>query len=389
MLKSIKVFGIILLAMLIVVGCSKKQTGIDAKKSELAKIKSQISELQSKAVTLEKEILAVEGNDNSNTIVNVELKEIQPEVFKRFIDVQGLVESGKSIMVSPNTSGQVIKINVSNGASVQKGQVLLELDDDILQKSLVEVETAYEFANTMYEKQKRLYEQKAGSEVQYLQAKSGKESLEKRMATLKQQISWCKVKAPFAGIVDNIMPKTGEMAGAGMPVLKLTSIGDIKISAEISEAYISSVKIGDPVIITIPEINQTIESKVAVVAKSIDQKNRTFKVEVRLPKIPNGIRPNLACGVSINDITIPNSKVVPIAIVQKSGDKEFLFIAENENGLKAKKQFIKTGTAYQDKVLITEGLDFSNHVITSGAFDVADGQTISEVKKQNSVSTNK
>ncbi len=376
MLKSLKTILIITISLLVVVACSQKQTSIEGKKAELEKIKSQISDLQSKATILENEIGKSGKGSKENALVNVEVKEIKPEIFRRFIDLQGTVESGKSIMVSPKMSGQIVKINVSNGASVQKGQTLMELDDDVLQKGLTELETAYEFANTVFEKQKRLWEQKAGSEIQYLQAKNGKESLEKKIATLKQQISWCKITAPFAGIVDNISPKIGELAGAGMPIIKLTSMSDIKITAEISEAYISSVKAGDMALINIPEINQKIESKISVISKSIDSKNRTFKIEIRLPKVPANLRPNLSCGVSVNDITIKDAMVVPLSIVQKSGDKEFIFTVDGPEGNKVKKQFVKTGTSYQDKVVILEGLQFSEKVITTGVFDVADGQSI-------------
>lgn len=380
MTKTLKTTVSIMIFSILLYSCSKPQNTLDAKKAELKKLKTQVSDMQKKISVLEKEIAAAGGNGTSKSSVAVNIKEIQPEEFKRYLDVQGLVESGKSVILSPKTSGQVVKINVSNGASVGKGQIILELDDDILQKSLVELETAYEFANTLFEKQKRLWEQKAGSEVQYLQAKNSKESLEKRMATLKQQISWCKLTAPFAGIVDNIVPKIGEMSGAGMPVVKLTSMSDVKITAEISESYIASVKAGDPVLVSFSELNLTLDAKISSITKSIDARNRTFKADIRLPRIPSELRPNLVCGVTINDITLKNSFVAPLSIIQRSGDKEFLFLAVNENGkYVAKKQFIKTGISYKDKVQVSEGLNQGDRIITNGAFDVADGQPL-EIK---------
>jgi len=363
---------------MVVSGCSKTGNTIDAKKAELDKLKSQLVEIQTKIKGLEKEISLSGKNGDGGNIVYVNLQEIQPELFKRFVDVQGTVESQKASTISTKMAGQIVKVYVQTGSSVKTGDMLLKIDDQLMLKGLDEAQNGLEFATTMYEKQKRLWEQKAGSEVQYLMAKNQKEQLEKRISSIKEQLEYSKIIAPFSGVIDGVVPKEGELVSPGLPLIKLTSMSDVKVTAEVSESYVSSMNTGDPVIIHFPDLNLNIEAKISVITRLISSTNRTFKVEIRLPSVPAGMRPNLFCSVSINDITKNNVILAPLAYVQKAGERSFVFVAEDGNGIvKAKKVFVKTGLSYKDKIEILEGLKPGDKIITAGAFDVADGQTVS------------
>ncbi|MGA2298959.1 MAG: efflux RND transporter periplasmic adaptor subunit [FCB group bacterium] len=369
-----------LAAILIVANtsCSQRGNSAETKKSELAKLKSQSAEIQNKIASLEKDISTNGSNSDMGNIVNVNVLEIKPELFRRFIDVQGTVESEKAANISSKMAGQIVKVYVQPGAVVKTGDRLIQIDDEILKKNLDEVQNGLDFATTMYNKQKRLWDQKAGSEVQYLQAKNQKEQLEKRVASIKEQISYSKIIAPFSGMIDGVVPKEGEIVSPGVPVIKLTSMSGVKVTAEVSENYISSMNIGDPVVINFPDLNKNVEAKISVITKLINPTNRTFKVEIKLPSLPAGLRPNQYCSVAINDITKENTILAPLAVIQKSGDNSFVFVVENgKYGEIAKKVFVKTGLSYKDKIEILDGLKPGDKIITAGAFDVADQQTIS------------
>jgi len=361
--------------------CQKSEGTQGTKRSELKKLRTQLKEIQSKIEILEKELEGSNSGNGEFLSVNVQL--IKPQTFRRFIEIQGKVESSKAVSLSSKVAGPITQIYVSNGSSVSKGQLLIQLDDGILQKSLQELYTSLEFANLMYEKQKRLWDQKAGSEVQYLQAKNNKETLEKRIQSVKEQIESCKIYAPFSGVVDEVIPKLGELVSPGLPVVKLTALSDLKVTADVSEAYISTIRQGTNVTINFSELNNSIDSKISVISKTINPTNRTFRVEIKIPSKLNSVKPNMLCSVKINDISIENSIVVPINLIKRDeNNKEFIYIASETNGKTiVTRKFIKTGLSYNGNIIVSEGLNQNDLVITEGSSDVSEGQTIQIASK--------
>lgn len=361
--------------------CQKSEGTQDTKRTELKKLKEQMKEIQSKIDILEKEL--EKSSTNNGEYLNVNVQSIQPQTFRRFIEIQGKVESSKAVSLSSKVPGQIIQIFVSNGSSVNKGQLLIQLDDALLQKSQQELLTSLEFANLMYEKQKRLWEQKAGSEVQYLQAKNNKESLEKRLQSLKEQIESCKIYAPFSGVVDEVIPKIGELVSPGLPVIKLTAISDLKVVADVSEAYLTTIKQGTNVTINFAELDKSIEAKISVVSKAINPVNRTFRVEIKIPSGLNTIKPNQLCAVKINDITLENSIVVPINLIRRDeNNKEYIYVTTENNGKSiVTRKFVKTSLSYNGNIVITEGLNQNDLIITDGSSEVNEGQIIQIASK--------
>ncbi len=361
--------------------CQKSEGTQDKKRTELKKLKEQMKEIQAKIQVLEKEL--EKSPTNNGDYFNVNVQTIVPQTFRRYLEIQGKIESSKAISLSSKVAGQIIQIYVSNGSSVNKGQLLIQLDDALLQKTQQELLTSLEFANLMYEKQKRLWEQKAGSEVQYLQAKNNKESLEKRLQSLKEQIESCKIYAPFSGVVDDILPKVGELVSPGLPVVKLTALSDLKVVADVSEAYIQTIKPGTNVNISFGLTDQSISSKISVISKVINPINRTFRVEIKVPSGLNTVKPNQLCSVKINDITLENSIVVPINLIRRDeNNNEFVFIAANKDGKNVvTKKSVKTGLSYYGNIIVTEGLNFNDLIITDGATEVNEGQIIQIASK--------
>jgi len=372
-MELIKKMGLGLVLIVLLYSCNNEPKTIEEKKKALSELKVKLSEIEQKIKTLEKE---VGSSDGEEAPVMVTVETIEPETFKRFLNVQGRIESEKLAMLSTTMGGQVVKINYNDGSFVKKGATIIEIESDILKKSLTELENTYEFVKKIYQKQSNLYDQKAISEVQYLEAKNNKESIELKIETVKRQIAETKILAPFDGIIDRVFPKIGELAAPGLPLVQLSGGGDLKIVANVSESYISSFKIGTPANIIMSEINVSLDSKISVISKAIDNRNRTFRVEMTSAGLPATTRPNMLCSVKFNDIMIPNSKVVPLSSLQKSSEGYYLYVVEGGSNPIAKKRFVSVDNVADNYALVSSGLEFNEKIISDGVLDVADGQKI-------------
>ncbi len=372
-MELIKKMGLGLVLIVLLYSCNNEPKTIEEKKKALSELKVKLSDIEQKIKTLEKE---VGSSDGVEAPVMVSVKTIEPETFKRFLNVQGHIESEKLAMLSTTMGGRVIKINFNDGSFVKKGTTILEIESDILKKSLTELENTYEFVKKIYQKQSNLYDQKAISEVQYLEAKNNKESIELKIETVKRQIAETKILAPFDGIIDRVFPKIGELAAPGLPLVQLSGGGNLKIVANVSESYISSFKIGTPATIVMPEINASLDSRISVISKAIDNRNRTFRVEMTSVGLPATTRPNMLCSVKFNDIMIPNSKVVPLSSLQKSSEGYYLYVVEDGTNPIAKKRFVSVDNVADNYALVSSGLEFNEKIIYDGVLDVADGQKI-------------
>lgn len=297
--------------------------------------------------------------------------------FKHFVNVQGKVEANKNIIVSPQTSGILLKITVREGQKVSAGQLLAQVDDAVMKRSIAEVQSSLDLANILYEKQKNLWDQEIGTEVQYLTAKSQKESLERRLATLEEQWSMTRIKAPISGTVDEILPKVGETVMAGAPAFRIVNTSDLSLKAELSESYVLFIKRGDEVKIHFPTINKEIKARVTVVGQSIDANDRTFSVEVQLPRDPM-IKANMFGEMAINDRSVEKAIVVPINMVQNSEEGSFVYVAEQnaQGSWIARRKVIETDLAQDGKTLVTKGLTDGDKLITVGYKELSDGQEI-------------
>jgi len=375
-MKKITVVLIILItAVTILASCSNNGGSNQAKKDELAKLKKELVSIQSKIKTLETELKG-SGDEAGGDVIKVDYIEIQPNVFRRFLKVQGVAESEKLATLSFKMGGTIVRLYVNEGSFVKKGTLIAEADAEVLYKTLKEVEGSYDFVLNIYNKQKNLYEQKVISEIQYLESKNNKESLERKIETLKRQIQDAKLVAPFDGVIDRLFPKVGEMAGPGMPVAQLSGAGSMKIVANVSESYVSTFKPGDAVKINFTDLGKEIDSKIGVVSKVIDTRNRTFRIEMISNNLPEGVRPNMICSIDVNDVAIPNSISVPISSVQNSENGKYVYVIQENSNPVVKKRFIKTGLTAGEFLQVIEGLNPGEKVVTEGVLDVSDGQRV-------------
>jgi len=366
---------IIIGACTFMMACSSRKGG--EKQAQLEKLKKQEAEISEQIKTLEKEISAEGKKGDSSKVKMVAITALETQPFKHFIEIQGKVDAIENINVSPKMAGLVTKIFVKEGDVVRAGQVLAEMDDQVIRQSIEEVKSAWTLANTIYEKQKSLWDQKIGSEVQYLSAKNQKEGLEKKQATLEEQLDMTKIKAPFSGTVDLVSLRVGQSVMPGLPSVRVVNLSKLKAKADVAEAYASKVKVGNDVVVVFPDLNKEIKATISFVGTVIDPLNRTFTVEVKLEGNVPDYHPNMITVLKIIDYKNENSLVVPINVVQNSEEGKYVFIAADDNGkLVAKKKLVNVGLTYNGDTEISSGLNKADKVITQGYQDLNEGELL-------------
>ena len=358
--------------------CGEKGNSLQEKKNKLSSLKEQAAGLQNEIKKLEDEIASLDTTlAEEGKVKQVLLTTVGSSEFRHFVSVQGMLESEENLMVSAKMPGMVRDIRVREGDVVQKGQVLASLDDEVLKKSIDEVKAGLDQVKVLFEKQKSLWDQKIGTELQYLTLKNQKESLEIKLRTLEAQVGQAVVTAPFAGVIDAVFIKTGSMAAPGVPLMQLVNTGSLKASAKVPDSYVSFIKQGDRVLVSFPDLNKEIEASVSYVGRIVDPLSRTFKIEVNIPSGDPGLKPNLLAMVRINDKTLSKAIVIDENIIQPTESGKLLFVAGKENGKTvALQRIVTTGLSYNGRVQIVSGLEEGDQLITTGYQDLSDKQAI-------------
>ncbi len=370
---------LIVLTGLIMMACGGKEEANtpEAKRAELKELKKQQIALSKKIKDLEAEVGKLDTSQVAKTVPIV-MESVKASTFKHYVNIQGQVEVDNNVLVSPEVAGILTKIYVKEGQNVKKGQTLAKVDDAIMRSSLAEIQTQLDLANIMHDKQKRLWDKEIGTEVQYLQAKNAKESLERRMATLEEQISRTNIKSPIWGEVEEILPKTGEMVSPGFPAFRVVNGSALTLKAQLSESYVPYIHRGDKVTVAFPTIDKTLEASVSRVGQQVDPKSRTFTVEVKLPKNPD-VKANMFGELLINDRVTENAIQVPQRVLQKAEKGNYVFVAEKKPSGEwaAALKVVEIGLTYEGQVEIKSGLSAEDQLITSGYKGLSDGQLIS------------
>ncbi len=374
-----KKYNIILVALvLFIAACTPPKTELDKKRKELADINAKIDNLKAEAKIIETEIAKL---DTAAAGIlknkNVKVEEIKPSEFDNFIEVQGMVDSDENVMVNTTQPGIITAINVKEGDVVRKGQILATTDANIINKSIDQLQTNLDLATIAYDKQKRLWDQKIGSEIQFLSAKTQKESLEKQLKTLQSQIDLTVIKSPINGVVDDINVKIGEMASPGFTGIRVVNLSNIKVVAKVSDNYISKVKKGQSVVVRFPDANYQITAPVSFVSSVIGT-NRSFNVEVKVNNKDAMIKPNMVASLLISDQKLSNVLVVPSNAIEHTATGNYLMVVTGtKDKYTASRRKVEIGVEYNGRTIVTEGLKEGEKVITFGFQDVVDGQPIS------------
>lgn len=371
-----------LIAFTTLYGCNTQESP-EALKAKLAKLKEQSIKLNHQIKELESRIARMDTLSNGNGYIKVVTETLTPSPFYHYFTASGKVELENEASISPETNGQVKRIHVSKGQRVRKGDLLISLNTSIIESSIAEVKIGLELATSVYEKQKNLWEQNIGSELQYLQAKNQKESLEQKLRTLNAQLDMSLIKAPFDGIVDDIYIKEGELASPGRAVAYMLNTEKLKIDADISESILNKVHVGDKVRIEFPTFPElSIEAPVFRIGNMVDPKTRTVKVEIHSTNPKGAIKPNQIAMLFINDYYNPEALSVPSIILKRDTKGTFLFkVEKTDSKYVATKVYVETGVAYNDRTVITKGLSAGDRVIVSGYNMVSNGVPIQLTSK--------
>ncbi len=354
--------------------------------SDLASLNAQKAELKAEYDKLSQQISDVEAKiaemDTTRKAPLVSLYTVGTKSFDTYFSIQGNMEAEENALVYPELNGAVKSIRVREGDRVSKGQVIVELDTELISKSIREVETQYELAQDMYERQKNLWDQKIGSEAQYLQAKTQKEALENSLATLNEQKDMGKVRAPFAGTVDEIVPKIGEMANPMMHVTRVINLNKMYIDADVSEKYYHEVAAGNPVkVIAGPD---TLHAEIQRVGKYIKPENRTFQIRLDLDNNDGRLIPNQLAKLEISNFHKDSVVVLPAhMLIEDARGNAYVYIASKKGGETiVSKKIIDVKEIFKGEAWV-DGLSAGDMIVDKGSKKAVDGKAVRLVSEQN------
>lgn len=359
---------------------NKDLTEIRAKKAELSKEQSDLTQ------KLDKLDQAIDRLDKTRRLDLVVTQKINDTLFKHYAEVQGDVATDENIVIYSEFSGILQDLRVEEGQEVNKGQVLAKIDDGGLSSELAQLETQATLAKTTFERQERLWEQNIGSEMQYLEAKTNFESMQNSVNRLKSQLGKTIVRAPFSGIVDEVLTEQGEVVSPGQSQLfRLVSLKNMYVEAAVPESYLNNVRKGTEVIVEIGSLNREFEGKIRRVGNTINPNNRSFNIQVAVPNENGMLKPNQIATLKLNDYTEENAVIIPEnALLKNAQGESVVFVFQDKEGENnigtAKRQIVETGYSYDNLIEITKGLETGKTLIVEGAKNLRDGQ---EVKIRN------
>ena len=370
-----KTYALIGISLMLCCGKTSKQSAslleLNSNKRDLIQ---QIDSLSSLLKSVE---LNISKLDTNKRLTRVTALKSEEKMFQHFIEVQGSIEADQSVELYPESSGNITKIFVREGQSISKGRPLVQIDNSILESSKVELQTQLDLAATTFERQKRLWNQNIGSEIQYLQAKAKKEGLENSLESLKSQAKKLKITAPFSGTVDEVFAKTGGLANPMFPALRLINLDQIHVESEVTETYLKYIKKGTEVELYFPSIDKKINTKVDQVGNYINPNNRSFKVRMNVNNTDGTLKANLLADVKISDFKEVGI-VIPSNLIQKDRmNKPFVYILVKEDKFyRVKKSYIIEKISYENESFISEGLEADALIVDKGSRLVKGDETV-------------
>tara|TARA_B100001146_G_scaffold225256_1_gene249004 strand:+ start:12552 stop:13745 length:1194 start_codon:yes stop_codon:yes gene_type:complete len=326
--------------------------------------------------------------------LDAKLKELNPErnvplittfvatdtLFKHYVELQGSVETKQNLVITPEMGGILERVYVKEGDKVAKGQLLAKIDDGGLSQQLAQLQVQADLAKTTFERQERLWNQKIGSEIQYLQAKSNYEGQQEAVAQLKRQLAKANVRAPFSGTIDNVITEQGSVVSPGQTALmRLVNLSDMYIETDVPETYLTDVTVGKEVEVMFPVLGKKVTTEIRQTGDFINPDNRTYMAEIAVPNEDKTIKPNLTARLKINDYTKENAILIPQSIISENADGEqYVYVLTEKDGDKAVAQrvIIETGKTQGDIIEVVSGLSPGVEIIDEGARSVKEGQTV-------------
>ncbi len=369
----------ILFSVIVLASCSKGGGDkVSEKRAELAKLQANEKTLVADIKKLQAELDILDPKKEAEKVIAVTVSPIATQTFKHFVEIQGRVDAKNNLFVSPQMGGAITNLYVKEGDYVKQGQLIAMIDNSILKQSLQEIDVQLATAKIFYDKQKSLWDQKIGTEIQYIQAKANVEALEKRLATLQTQTAMTKVTAPLSGFVDEVRMRAGEMAAPGLGIVRIVNSDNLKVVAQVADTYASSIKQGDVLTIKFPDLGKETTARLSFVGQTVNPASRTFTVEASISKIDPQLKPNMTAVMNINDQAKGNAIIINQNYIQHTELGDIVYVAVTEGAKKvARSRKVTAGTTYNGEIEIMSGLQTGDMLITQGYQDLVDGQAVS------------
>ena len=375
------------LAAVVLCSCSSESSSPD-KQTQLQQLRQRISETRDQLITLEAEAeqlqneLTAQGLGAKEESVLVRSFPLRSQSFQHAIEVRGSVRSDRNIIISAEVSGRIQDLPAQTGSQVQSGALLLRLDTELLQNNLEEIENELTLATLIHERQKKLWEQDIGTEIQYLEKKYRMQALQKKRSSLRTQLKKSYLRAPFSGTIEEVFAQEGEMAAPGMPLLRIFTPNDLYIHAEVSDTYIDEIQKGSPVLIRVLSSGLELRSTIAHVGSVLNDQNRTFSIRVDIKKLHTQIYPNQVVTLLIENYAKEDALVTPSRLIQTDSKGSFIYRIKRENKeRRAEKIYIQTGLNYQGRTEITAGLQPGDEIIDQGALELTPNALVEDAEK--------
>ena len=330
---------------------------------------------------------AIQSSETLRNVPLVSTLELKTTAFEHYLDLQGNVQTKQNILLYPEMAGTLVKVYVKEGQPVRKGQILAKIDDGGMSSGLEQLRTQASLAQTTYERQKRLWEQNIGSEIQYLQTKTNYEATVQSVRQAEAQLAKSTITAPFSGIVDDVLVDEGSTVNpaGGTPIIRLVNLSDMYVEVDVPESYLREVTEGKRVELYIPVLGDSMVSKVRQTGNFINPANRTFKVEISDPNTKGQIKPNLTVRVKINDYSNSEAVLVPPGVIsENSAGQQYVYVASEIGQDKlatAEKRVITTGLSQNNQVEVISGVEAGEFIILEGARRVREGQKIEIIEQ--------
>jgi RND family efflux transporter MFP subunit len=341
---------------------------------ELENYKADIEDIKNKIRSLEDSI-RVKGGVIVAPVDTISVSVVQAnrDDLVQSVELAGKITSKQNVIVSTDIAGTIKNIKVREGQVVTAGQVIAELDDEVVKNNIAELRTALELSSAVFDRRKKLWDQSIGSEIDYLQAKNNKETLERKLETANSQLDKSYIKAPISGTIDEVFANTGEMATPGVRILRIINLSEVQVEVDVSEAYVGKVKKGDVVTVSFPALKIEKTAKVSAVGQVINPTNRTFKIEANINNSENLLKANLLANIRIVEGIQEGVVLVPTKLVQYSQSGTYVYVIENNQ---VKKLEITTQETYDGKTVISEGLEGNELLVDKGFREVYDGAVV-------------
>lgn len=363
-----------LVALLAACSTSTPSSDVDQLNVRRDSIVSAIETLKAELAEIDLQLAAA---DSTRSFASVTTFEVAKGGFDHSFQVYGTVVSDKSVTLFPEMAGTITKVTVKGGERVRAGQLLVAMDASLVQASLAEVKTQLTLAQSVFEKQSRLWEQKIGSEVQYLQAKTQFEALQKRLAAVSRQVAMTTVTAPFDGVIDQVFAKEGEMAAPGMAMVRIVGNGGLRLDMQVPETYIQRIEKGDAVDMHFSAIKLDLVGKISAVGNYINAGSRTFGVTVELPK-NSSLKANMMASVALKDYSVDSAITVPNRLIlqdTKGVNYTYVYVAKGDLGSIERRDLV-LGVANNDMTEIKSGIAPGEKVVDRGIRSVQPGQIV-------------